>query len=152
MTEAEPRSDPVADGFPGEVLEVLILRVARDLEAAVTFYAGVLGARLLRRGPGLAFLDLAGARLVLSESGGPTSDKPWVTFDPPDRPDRVSAELILRVRDIDATHRELADRGARFLTPPVRFPWEIRCFLRDPDGHLIEITQPPAVTPQEDHR
>ena len=152
MTASPPRSGPVADGFPGEVLEVLVLRVVRDLAVAVTFYTDVLGARLLRRGPGLAFLDLAGTRLVLSEPGGPTPDKPTVTFAPPERPDRVTAELILRVRDIDATHQTLQERGARFLTPPVRFPWEIRCFLRDPDGHLVELTQPPDDTDPEDHQ
>jgi hypothetical protein len=32
-------------------------------------------------------------------------------------------------------------RGAQFLTPPKQHPYEKRCYLRDPDGHLIEVGQ-----------
>lgn len=132
-------------GFPGTVTEVLHLRVVSDVERSTAFYTGVLGATVVRAEVGsLAFLDLAGARLVLSAAGGPTADKPAVTFTPVTDPDTVSAELILRVGDLRATHRALLARGATFLTPPVEFPWETRCFLRDPDGHLIELTQPPG--------
>lgn len=80
---------------------------------------------------------------MLSVAGGPTEDKPTVTFASVSDTDTVSAELILRVTDARATYEALLARGATFLTPPVEFPWETRCFVRDPDGHLIEITQPP---------
>ena len=132
-------------GFPGEITEVLQLRVVSDLARSRAFYVDVLGASVVREEPGsLAFLDLAGARLVLSVAGGPTPDKPTVTFAVPADPDTVTAELILRVSDARAVYEALRARGATFLTPPVEFPWETRCFVRDPDGHLIEITQPPA--------
>lgn len=134
-------------GFPGEVTEVLHLRVVADLARSRAFYVDVLGASVVREEPGsLLFLDLAGARLVLSVAGGPTPDKPTVTFAALSDPDTVSAELILRVADAQATYDALLARGATFLTPPVVFPWETRCFVRDPDGHLIEITQPPAAS------
>jgi len=84
---------------------------------------------------------------VLSTGGGPTADKPTVTFDAPHDPDRVTSELVIRVAAAHATYRALRERGAIFLTPPVEFPWETRCFLRDPDGHLVEMTQPPAASP-----
>lgn len=132
------------NSFPGDVLEVLHLRVVRDVAASTRFYCDVLGANVVREMPGmLAFLELAGASLVLSSAGGPTADKPTVTFAPTSDPDRVSSELIIRVRDADATYRALLARGATFLTPPVETPWETRCFVRDPDGYLVEITQPP---------
>ena len=35
----------------------------------------------------------------------------------------------------------LQSRGATFLTPPVESDWEIHCFFRDPDGHLLELSQ-----------
>ena len=31
--------------------------------------------------------------------------------------------------------------GATFLTPPIDRGREIRCYLRDPDAHLIEVGQ-----------
>lgn len=130
--------------FPADVLEVMHLRVVRDLDASRAYYVDVLGAEVLHEMPGsLCFVELAGARIVLSASGPPTEDKPSITFAAPTDRDTVSAELILRVRDARSTYDALLARGAAFLTPPVVFPWETRCFLTDPDGHLIEITQPP---------
>src|ERR1700729_3807978 len=32
-------------------------------------------------------------------------------------------------------------RGGSCLTPPHDWGGEIRCFLRDPDGHLVEISE-----------
>ena len=135
------------NGFPGEVLEILHLRVVRDVAASRSYYVDVLGATVVREMPYvLVFLDLAGARLVLTAAGGPTEDKPTVTFSPVSDPETASTELILRVADTHATYRALRERGATFLTPPVEFPWETRCYLQDPDGYLIEITQPPTQT------
>ncbi len=71
--------------------------------------------------------------------GGPTDDKPTVTLTAPSDPDRVSAFLNIRVADIAAIHADWSSRGAEFLTPPVQHATEIRCFIRDPDGHLIEV-------------
>lgn len=131
-------------GFPGEVTEILHLRVVADVAVSKAYYVDVLGASVVRETAELVFVDLAGARVVLSAPGGPTADKPTVTFAPATDPETVSAELIFRVTDVQATYEALIDRGATFLTPPVTFPWETRCFLRDPDGHLIELTQPPT--------
>lgn len=88
-----------------------------------------------------AFPDFAGGQLILSVAGGPTPDKPTVTFAPPSEPDTVSSEVTIRVPDCHAAYAALRARGAVFLTPPVEYPWEIRAFFRDPDGHLIEISQ-----------
>lgn len=121
------------------------LRVVADLAVSQAWYTDVLGASVVREMPGsLVLLELAGAQLALTVAGGPTGDKPTVTFAAVSDPDTVSAELVLRVADARATYEALLARGASFLTPPVEFPWETRCFVRDPDGHLIEITQPPA--------
>ena len=131
--------------FPGGVLETLHLRVVRDLAASRSYYVDVLGASVVRQmGEDLVFLELAGIKIVLSVEGGPTADKPTVSFLPPPDPDVVHAELIIRVRDAEEVYLTLSARGATFLTPPVEEPWETRCFIRDPDGYLIEITQPPA--------
>lgn len=86
-------------------------------------------------------LQFAGTWLLLVSAGGPTADKPGVTFRPPADPDQVSHAMTLRVADCRAAYAALMVRGAAFLTPPHDWGGEIRCFLRDPDGHLVEISQ-----------
>jgi hypothetical protein len=54
---------------------------------------------------------------------------------------RVSSFLNIRVKDIAAVYAEWSARGAQFLTPPKQHQYEIRCYIRDPDGHLIEVGQ-----------
>jgi catechol 2,3-dioxygenase-like lactoylglutathione lyase family enzyme len=49
--------------------------------------------------------------------------------------------MTLRVADCHAAYAALTARGATFLTPPHDWGGEIRCFLRDPDGHLVEISE-----------
>jgi catechol 2,3-dioxygenase-like lactoylglutathione lyase family enzyme len=77
--------------------------------------------------------------------GGPTPDKPTVTFAPPPDPERVSHSMTIRVPDCRAAYEALRARGAVFLTPPVESAWEVRCFFRDPDGHLLEISEATSV-------
>ena len=79
--------------------------------------------------------------IIINVGGGPTDDKPAVTLETPRDPDRVSSFLNIRVRDIAAVYAEWSARGAQFLTPPKQHQYEIRCYIRDPDGHLIEVGQ-----------
>jgi predicted enzyme related to lactoylglutathione lyase len=79
--------------------------------------------------------------IVINKGGGPTDDKPAVTLETPTDPDRVSSFLNIRVEDIDAAYAEWSARGAQFLTPPKQHAYEIRCYIRDPDGYLIEVGQ-----------
>jgi catechol 2,3-dioxygenase-like lactoylglutathione lyase family enzyme len=79
--------------------------------------------------------------VIINVGGGPTDDKPAVTLETPRDPDRVSSFLNIRVRDIAAVYAEWSARGADFLTPPKQHQYEIRCYIRDPDGHLIEVGQ-----------
>jgi catechol 2,3-dioxygenase-like lactoylglutathione lyase family enzyme len=102
----------------------------------------VLGAELYREYGGTSVvLRFAGTWLLLVSGGGPTADKPSVVFAPPADADRVSHAMTLRVADCQAVYEALRSRGAAFLTPPHDWGSEIRCFLRDPDGHLVEISQ-----------
>ena len=77
--------------------------------------------------------------VILNTGGGPTDDKPTVTLTTPQDPDTVSAFLNLRVADIARAHREWSSRGAQFLTDPIDHGDEIRAYIRDPDGHPIEV-------------
>jgi catechol 2,3-dioxygenase-like lactoylglutathione lyase family enzyme len=137
---------PVTDTageFPGDA-ELTHLLVISDLSRAVHFYRHVVGAELVREyGATSAVFRLAGTWLLLVTGGGPTADKPTVTFTPPEDADRVSSEMTFRVGDCRAVYASLGERGAVFLTPPVDHGYEVRCFFRDPDGHLLELSEVP---------
>lgn len=132
----------MTSGFPVEGVELTTLLVVEDVSRSRAFYTDVLGAELFREYGGTsAVLRFQGAWILLVTGGGPTPGKPTVTFAPPSDPDRVSHQLTLRVPDCRAAYEILIGRGAVFLAPPVDRGGEIRAFFRDPDGHLIEISQ-----------
>lgn len=127
--------------FPGGGSAITVILVVGDVEASVRWYRDVLGAGVTRTYGESAVLEFLGTWLLLVTAGGPTADKPDVSFVPPQDADRVSHSFTIRVEDCDAAYHELVDRGAEFLTPPLDRGGEIRCFFRDPDGHLFEISQ-----------
>jgi catechol 2,3-dioxygenase-like lactoylglutathione lyase family enzyme len=128
--------------FPADATDLTRLLVVSDLARSVAWYRDVLGAELVGEYGGTsAVFRFVGCWLLLVTGGGPTADKPAVTMAPPADPDQPSAELIVAVPDCRAAHSELVGRGAVFLADPVEYPWEIRAFFRDPDGHLFEISQ-----------
>ena len=128
--------------FPAEGMEMTQLLVVSDLQRSVAFYRDVLGAELYREYGGTsAVLSFQGTWLLLVTGGGPTADKPTVTFAPPGDPDTVSHQLTIRVPDCRAAYETLQGRGADFLTAPLDRGFEVRCFFRDPDGHLLEISE-----------
>ena len=116
--------------------------VSDDVERSRRFYTEVLGGRVAFSGPGgLTYVELSNSWIIINVGGGPTDDKPAVTLETPRDPDRVSSFLNIRVKDIAAVYAEWSARGAQFLTPPKQHQYEIRCYIRDPDGHLIEVGQ-----------
>jgi catechol 2,3-dioxygenase-like lactoylglutathione lyase family enzyme len=128
--------------FPADATDLTRLLVVADLARSVAWYRDVLGAEVIGEYGGTsAVLRFVGSWLLLVTGGGPSSDKPALTMEPPVDPDRASAELIVAVPDCRAAHAELVARGAQFLADPVEYPWEIRAFFLDPDGHLFEISQ-----------
>jgi len=135
-------SDPGSARFPAPGTELTHLLVVSDVEASRRWYEEVLGASVYRAYGGTSVvLQLLGQWLLLVSGGEPTADKPTVTFAPPQNPDLASAEMIFGVADCGAVYEELVARGAEFRAPPVEYPWEIRAFFRDPDGHLFEISE-----------
>jgi len=128
--------------FPAGASALTTLLVVEDLGRSVAFYRDVLGARLHGEYGGTsAVFEIAGAWLLIVTGGEPTPDKPTVSFTGPSDADRVDHEIIFRVDDCRGAYEELIGRGATFLAPPLDRGGEIRCFLRDPDGHLIELSQ-----------
>jgi catechol 2,3-dioxygenase-like lactoylglutathione lyase family enzyme len=114
--------------------------VSDDVERSRRFYTEVLGGSVVF-GPEPTNVALANGFIIINRGGGPTDDKPTVILETPSDPDRVSSFLNIRVRDIEAVYADWSAKGANFLTPPKQHAYEIRCYIRDPDGHLIEVGQ-----------
>ena len=114
--------------------------VSDDVERSRRFYTEVLGGRVAFAGE-VTYVALSNSWIIINVGGGPTDDKPTVTLETPRDPSRTSSFLNLRVKDIEAAHAAWSARGAQFLTPPKQHPFETRCYIRDPDGYLIEVGQ-----------
>ena len=134
---------------PEEGLVLTHFIVSRDVESSRRFYTELLGGKTVRTGEP-SFVQLANSWIVINVGGGPTEDKPTVTLEAPSDPNKATGFLLILVADIDAVYADWSAHGAEFLTPPQDRGDEIRCYLRDPDGHLIEIAQiSPAFLEQE---
>jgi len=114
--------------------------IVRDIQSSVAFYRDVLGATVLREGEP-TFLRLGNVWLTINRGGGPTDDKPEVVASPPHDPNVLSIFLNLRVTDISRYYDLWSSRGAKFITEPKVHATELRCYMRDPDGYLIEVGQ-----------
>ena len=128
--------------FPAPRKGILLTHfiVSDDVERSRRFYTEVLGGETVMTGEP-SFVALANSWIIINVGGGPTEDKATVTLETPQDPDRTSSFLNIRVADIQAIYADWSSRGAEFLTPPQDRGAEIRCYLRDPDGHLIEVGQ-----------
>jgi catechol 2,3-dioxygenase-like lactoylglutathione lyase family enzyme len=124
----------------GQRMVVTHFIVSEDVERSRRFYTEVLGGTEVF-GPEPTNIALANTWIIINGGGGPTDDKPTVTLETPSDPDRVSSFLNIRVEDIHAAYAEWSARGAQF-----RF--KIRCYIRDPDGYIIEVGQ--TTDPQGD--
>jgi catechol 2,3-dioxygenase-like lactoylglutathione lyase family enzyme len=125
---------------PSEGFVLTHFVVSADVPRSAAFYRDVLGGEVVMEGEP-TILQVANSWVIINVGGGPTEDKPDVVLDVPNDPNRVSAFLNIRVADIQRCYEEWGAKGAEFLTPPQDRGSEIRCYMRDPDGHLIEVGQ-----------
>jgi predicted enzyme related to lactoylglutathione lyase len=128
---------------PQEGFSIAHFLTVADIERSARFYETVFGGRVLSRGdasgaPG--YIQIANTWLIVNVGGGPTPDKPSVTLHTPD-PDSVSSFMNIRVADIHACYDLWRSRGAEFITEPKDKYGETRCYIRDPDGYIIEVGQ-----------
>lgn len=125
---------------PDEGFVLTHFLVVSDQDRSRDFYLSLFGGRVVReRDP--VILRVANSWLIINAGGGPTDDKPGVTLVTPPDPNRTSAFLNVRVADIAKAYAEWSAKGATFLTEPKDHGAEIRAYIRDPDGHLIEVGQ-----------
>jgi catechol 2,3-dioxygenase-like lactoylglutathione lyase family enzyme len=131
--------------MPSEGFVLTHFIVSADVPRSAAFYSDVLGGEVVMEGEP-TIVQLANSWVIINVGGGPTEDKPEVVLEAPSDPNRVSAFLNVRVADIQQVYEEWSAKGAEFLTPPQHREFEIRCYMRDPDGHLIEVGQRTAMT------
>ncbi|MEU6734032.1 VOC family protein [Streptomyces physcomitrii] len=111
-----------------------------DVPRSRAFYTEILGGEVvLAENP--CIVKLANSWILMNPGGGPTPDKPDVSLRPPTDPGTATSFLNLRVADIADCYERWSAKGAEFLTPPLDRKAELRCYLRDPDGYLIEVGQ-----------
>ncbi len=128
--------------FPEKDMAITTILVVSDIEKSKNWYTKVLGASLYREyGGSSVVLQFLEHWLLIVSEGEPTIDKPDVYFSKPDNPNQVSHAFTIRVKDCQKSYEVLKKRGATFISPPYDHGYEIRCFFRDPDGHLFEISQ-----------
>ena len=132
---------------PREGISIAHFLTVADIERSARYYEKVFGARILTMGDGNAppYLQLANIWMILNVGGGPTPDKPTVTLSVPD-PNHINSFMNFRVADIQACYELWKSRGAEFITPPIPKYGEIRCYIRDPDGYIIEVGQSTDLT------
>jgi catechol 2,3-dioxygenase-like lactoylglutathione lyase family enzyme len=114
----------------------------KDQEKSRDFYVRILGGKLIKPADP-CYIKLENTWIILNCGGGPTPDKPEVSLETPSDLNRVNSFLNLRVADIWACYKQWGDKGAFFITEPLPNPdgWEWRCYMRDPDGYIIEVGQ-----------
>jgi catechol 2,3-dioxygenase-like lactoylglutathione lyase family enzyme len=129
---------------PRDGMTIAHFLTVADIERSARYYERVFGGRILRRGDSSgapAYIEIANTWLIVNVGGGPTPDKPSVTLSVPADPDKVSSFMNIRVADIQACYDLWRSRGAEFITEPKDKYGETRCYIRDPDGYIIEVGQ-----------
>ena len=134
---------------PREGFVVAHFLTVADIERSLRFYETVFAGRALSRGdsegaPG--YIQIANTWLLVNVGGGPTPDKPSITLSVPADPNKVSSFMNIRVADIQASYELWKSRGAEFITGPIPKYGETRCYIRDPDGYVIEVGQSTDLT------
>ncbi|WP_030410727.1 VOC family protein [Streptomyces sp. NRRL S-1448] len=125
---------------PAEGLVLTHFLTVSDVPRSRAFYADVLGGKVvLDENP--CIVKVANGWIIMNPGGGPTDDKPDVILRTPEDPHTVSSFLNVRVADIRDFYATARAKGAEFLTPPIDRRAELRCYMRDPDGYLIEVGQ-----------
>jgi len=130
---------PPRDGFT-----IAHFITVADIDRSARFYEKVFGGRILSRGdssgaPG--YIQIANIWLIVNVGGGPTPDKPTVTLSTLADPNKINSFMNIRVADIQACYALWKSRGAEFITEPMDKYGETRCYIRDPDGYIIEVGQ-----------
>jgi catechol 2,3-dioxygenase-like lactoylglutathione lyase family enzyme len=140
MTQHAPRIDFANLPSPEEGMLATLFITVRSVARSRDFYSRVLGGTVvLDENP--CIVRLSNSWIIMNPGGPPTPDKPGISVVDYKADDTTSMFLNLRVADIRASYEAWKEKGAEFVTAPIDRGAEIRCYMRDPDGYLIEVGQ-----------
>jgi catechol 2,3-dioxygenase-like lactoylglutathione lyase family enzyme len=140
VSEQKPYIDYENLPTPKEGFLVTHFIIVRNVARSRAFYSDILGGKVvLEENP--CMVKLSNAWVIMNPGGGPTPDKPDISMVDYEPGNAVSTFMNLRVADVQACYEEWSSKGAEFITPPIDRGAEIRCYMRDPDGYLIEVGQ-----------
>jgi predicted enzyme related to lactoylglutathione lyase len=145
----EPIEEATNELHPHQGFTVTHFLTVADIDRSADFYAKVFGGRIQSRGDSKGasgHIQIANTWLIVNVGGGPTPDKPTITLSVLADPDKISSFMNIRVADIQGCYELWKSRGAEFITPPIPKYGEIRCYIRDPDGYIIEVGQSTDLT------
>jgi hypothetical protein len=129
---------------PREGILVTQFITVRSVARSRAFYSDVLGGQVvLEENP--CIVKLANSWVLMNPGGPPTPDKPDISVVNYEAGNTVSSFMNLRVADVQACYELWSSKGAEFVTPPIDRRAEIRCYMRDPDGYIIEVGQATGV-------
>jgi lactoylglutathione lyase len=118
-----------------------VVLIVDDLDRALAFYTETLGLPLGHRSAAFAQLATGATRLALYRRDAMAVTLGVELLDPPD-PARPGFELGFKVDDVDGAYDEVVAAGAQPVTRPTDREWGQRtAYVRDPDGHLIELVE-----------
>ena len=115
---------------PREGISIAHFLTVADIERSVRYYEKVFGARILSLGDGNGLGTFSCEYLDDSE--------PWRRGGKEEE-GHINSFMNFRVADIQACYELWKSRGAKFITEPIPKYSETRCYIRDPDGYIIEV-------------
>jgi lactoylglutathione lyase len=117
-----------------------LILIVEDLDRALGFYIGVLGLRLGHRSGDYAQLDTGTTRLALYTRSAMAKTL-GMSLEAP-ASNAPGFEVGFKVADVDSAFNDLVAGGAQPVVAPTdRFWGQRTAYVRDPDGHLIELAQ-----------
>jgi catechol 2,3-dioxygenase-like lactoylglutathione lyase family enzyme len=115
--------------------------IVDDLDRALAFYVDVLGIELNHRSGPFAQLKTGDTRLAFYERAA-MQETLGIPLEPPAE-NAPGFEIGFYVANVDNAYAELVVSGAKAVTPPADRAWGQRtAYVRDPDGHLVELVEP----------
>jgi predicted enzyme related to lactoylglutathione lyase len=130
---------------PREGMSIAHFLTVADIGRSARYYEKVFGARILSLGDSNAWVPSAGEYLDDFECWGRADPGSADGYAQPD-PNHINSFMNFRVADIQACYELWKSRGAEFITEPIPKYGETRCYIRDPDGYIIEVGQSTDIT------
>ena len=129
---------------PKDGITIAHFLTVADVERSLRFYEKVFGGRIAeqRRQQRRAGVPSDREHVAHCQPRGRSDARQTNGNAPrPPYPNQINSFMNFRVADIQACYKLWRSRGAEFITEPKPKYGETRCYIRDPDGYIIEVGQ-----------